>query len=83
MAPHVVESEPALALFVPDGDTLVFYRALGEFARQRMQKGGVLFAETHEERGPAVKELLFQEGASKVILRKDLQGKDRMIKAVW
>ena len=83
MDPHVVGSEPALALFVPDEDALVFYRALGEFARRRLQTDGALYVEIHEARGPAVRELLLQSGATEVILRKDLQGKDRMIKAVW
>lgn len=83
MEPHVVRSEPALALFVPDEDTLVFYRALGEFARQRLVKGGAIYAEIHEERGNAVQNLLSDLGAADVVIRKDLQGKDRMIKAVW
>ena len=80
---HVVGSEPGLALFVPDEDALLFYRALGEFARRRLAKEGALYAEIHEERGTAVRELLLELGAAEVILRKDLQGKDRMVKAVW
>jgi release factor glutamine methyltransferase len=83
MADHVVGYEPDLALFVPDEDALVFYRALGRFARQRLEVGGALYAEIHEELGAAVREVLVQEGAREVILRKDLQGKDRMVKAVW
>lgn len=83
MAAHVVDAEPALALFVPDEDALVFYRALGRFARQRLQTNGALYAEIHEELGAAVREVLVQEGAREVILRKDLQGKDRMVKAVY
>ncbi|HEV2481791.1 MAG TPA: peptide chain release factor N(5)-glutamine methyltransferase [Puia sp.] len=83
MAPHVVDAEPALALFVDDGDALVFYRALGEFARRRLIPGGALYAEIHEELGAAVSDVLVQQGAREVILRKDLQGKDRMVKATW
>ncbi|HEV9037397.1 MAG TPA: peptide chain release factor N(5)-glutamine methyltransferase [Puia sp.] len=83
MDPHVVKSEPDIALFVPDEDALVFYRALGEFAGRRLERGGSLYVEIHEERGPAVRELLLQLGAIEVIIRKDFQGKDRMIKAVW
>lgn len=83
MDPHVVRSEPALALFVPDGDALVFYRALGEFGHERLGNGGVLFAEIHEEKGAAVRALFLQLGAHEVVLRKDMQGKDRMIKATW
>lgn len=83
MDPHVIRSEPHLALFVPDEDALVFYRVLGEFAGSRLEKGGALYAEIHEEKGNAVREVLLQLGAAEVILRKDLQGKDRMIKAAW
>jgi release factor glutamine methyltransferase len=81
MASHVVDAEPALALFVPDDDPLIFYRALGEFAG--MRPGAVLFLEVHEGLGGDVRELLLGLGAVEVVLRKDLQGKDRMIKAVW
>ena len=80
MARHVIDYEPNTALFVPNEDALVFYRALGEFARER---GSGLFAEIHEERGSAVQQVLLGMGAREVELRKDLQGKDRMIKATW
>ncbi|HEY4336545.1 MAG TPA: HemK/PrmC family methyltransferase [Puia sp.] len=80
MARHVIDYEPGTALFVPSDDALVFYRALGEFARER---GSGLFVEIHEDRGPAVRDLLTALGACEVVLRKDLQGRDRMIKATW
>lgn len=80
---HVVDYEPGAALFVPTGDALLFYRALGEFARQRSTPGGGLFAEIHEDRGPAVQLLLKDLGAREVELRADLQGRNRMIKATW
>ena len=83
MAAHVVEHEPEQALFVPDEDALVFYRALGKFARQRLEPDGALYAEIHEDLGAAVRDVLLAEGAREVIVRKDLQGKDRMVKAVW
>ena len=83
MATHVTDYEPGSALFVPDNDALVFYRALGEFARQRLTAGGALFAEIHEEMGAAVQQLLIESGAREVALRRDWQEKDRMIKATW
>ena len=83
MAGHVVESEPALALFVPDDDPLVFYRALGEFASERLPANGALFAEIYEYLGVAVQELLLGLGAREVTLRKDMQDRVRMVKAVW
>jgi release factor glutamine methyltransferase len=81
MARHVADAEPALALFVPDDDPLIFYRALGAFAGR--SPGAVLFLEVHEGLGGDVRDLLLGLGAAEVILRKDLQGKDRMIKAAW
>lgn len=83
MSRHVVDYEPGTALFVPDTDDLVFYRALGEFAQKRLPAGGGLFAEIHEDRGAAVSQVLTQLGAVSVVVGKDLQGKDRMIKATW
>lgn len=81
MATHVTRFEPDRALFVPDNDPLVFYQALSRFARQRLPRGGQVFVEIHEEMGQAVKTLFLETGFSEVILRQDLQGKDRMIKA--
>jgi release factor glutamine methyltransferase len=83
MARHVVENEPSLALFVPDEDALVFYRALGEFAGMRLAPGGALYAEIHEDMGAAVRRLLLDLGAREVIIRKDMQEKDRMVKAFY
>jgi release factor glutamine methyltransferase len=80
MDSHVIDYEPSTALFVPSDDALVFYRALGEFARAR---GAGLFVEIHEDRGLAVQDLLKALGAREVVLRKDLPGRDRMIKATW
>jgi release factor glutamine methyltransferase len=81
MAAHVVEFEPHLALFVTDNDPLIFYRALVEFAGRKLAPGGAIFAEMNEELGSLVEELFRKAGFQQVIVKKDLQGKDRMIKA--
>ena len=81
MASHVVGFEPHLALFVEDGDPLVFYRALAGFARQKLLSGGSIFVEIHEDLADATLDLFKTAGFQQVILRKDMQGKDRMIKA--
>jgi release factor glutamine methyltransferase len=81
MAPHVVGFEPHLALFVEDGDPLVFYRALAKFARQKLLPGGSIFVEIHEDLATATLDLFKTAGFQQVILRKDMQGRDRMIKA--
>jgi len=81
MATHVTGFEPGQALFVPDNDALLFYRALSRFACQLMPRGSQLFVEIHEEMGEQVPNLFRSAGLGDVILRKDLQGKDRMVKA--
>jgi len=80
MARHVTDFEPSLALFVPDEDALVFYRKIGLFAQTHLSAGGMLFFEINEALGNATTALLEQQGYQ-VALKKDLQGKDRMIKA--
>jgi release factor glutamine methyltransferase len=81
MAPHVIGFEPHLALFVEDGDPLIFYRALARFALIKLPPGGQVFAEIHEGLGEEVKQHFQQNGFQSVILRKDMQGKNRMVKA--
>ena len=80
MHPNVVEYEPHTALFVPDKDALIFYKALAEFGKHRLYKDGNIYAEIHEDLSKEVLEVFEKEGYE-VELRKDMQGKDRMIKA--
>jgi release factor glutamine methyltransferase len=81
MAAHVVAFEPHRALFVEDGDPLIFYKALAGFARQKLLPGGNIFVEIHENLASATLDLFKAAGFQQVTLRKDMQGKDRMIKA--
>ena len=80
MAGHVTGQEPDIALFVPDEDPLVFYRAIAAFARLNLTPGGQLFVEVHDRLGDETAEL-FRGFFSQVELRKDIHGKDRMIRA--
>lgn len=80
MQQNVLQFEPATALFVPDNDALVFYKAIAEFGKDHLNKDGSLFFEIHEDLGIEVAELLQSEGYS-VELKKDMQEKDRMIKS--
>lgn len=81
MKDNVVRYEPAAALFVPDNDALVFYKAIAEFGKNKLPPGGTIYVEIHEELGEAVMKLFREEGYG-VELKKDMQGKDRMVKAV-
>jgi release factor glutamine methyltransferase len=81
MRGNVLQHEPHLALFVPDEDALLFYKTIAEFGSQHLNKDGQLFFEINEALGEEVKELLLQKGYSNVEVRKDMQGKERMVKA--
>ena len=81
MKRNVVEYEPSTALFVTDDDPLIFYKAIAEFGREKLNKGGRIYAEIHENLGESVNNLFLSKGYQTVYLKKDLQGKDRMIKA--
>lgn len=82
MKKNVVEYEPSTALFVTDDDPLIFYKAIAESGHEKLHKGGSIYAEIHENLGTQIKDLFLSEGYQTVHLKKDLQGKERMIKAV-
>ena len=73
--------EPALALFVPDADPLVFYRALGGHAGRLLRPGGCLAVETHADHAEAVRTLFESGGLSEAVVRDDLSGRPRMVVA--
>lgn len=78
MSPTVWKHEPPQALFVPDDDPLLFYRALARLAHACLAPGGRIYLETNEAYGAATASLLRQAGFAHVRLRQDAFGKDRM-----
>ncbi|MFY8126798.1 MAG: peptide chain release factor N(5)-glutamine methyltransferase [Chitinophagaceae bacterium] len=80
MMNNVLQFEPHEALFVGDNDALIFYRALANFALQKLESSGFVFVEINESLGKETCQLFNQLGFE-TVLKKDLQGKDRMIKA--
>jgi len=83
MSNNVLEYEPHLALFVPANNPLQFYHAIATMATEKLNNNGVLYFEIHENYGQETLDLLSLKGFKALELRKDLQGKDRMVKAVW
>ncbi len=81
MASRVVDYEPSAALFVPDRDPLLFYRKIAEFGNKYLKKSGELFFEINEAFGQETVELLKHYDYRNIELRKDLYGKDRMLRA--
>jgi release factor glutamine methyltransferase len=79
---NVIDFEPHTALFVPENDPLIFYKAIADFAVTNLVKGGLLFFEINESLGKETVDLLESEGFIDVELRQDMSGKDRMVKGV-
>ena len=78
----VRDFEPSLALFVPDDDPLVFYRALVEIGRRSLKPGGLLMMETFEEFHPQLLEMLRQGGYEGEESLEDINGRKRFCTAV-
>ena len=81
MERNVLDYEPPQALFVPDDDPLVFYRAIGDFGQAHLKAGGMLFLEINEALGQETARLLERQGYVLVEVRQDMYGKERMVKA--
>lgn len=81
MQKNVLENEPHKALFAPGVDPLIFYRRIVDLADGHLRAGGRLYFEINERFGAEIRSFLMDRGYHDVVLRKDLNGKDRMIKA--
>ena len=79
MRPNVLSFEPSTALFVPDGDPLVFYRALVRWAERLLVPDGWGMVEINEAFGPAVADLFRAAGLRYVEIVPDFYQKDRFI----
>ena len=76
---NVINYEPAKALFVPDENPLVFYRSVASFAHKHLSDNGMLFFEINENLGSEMNEMLIESGFAEIEIRKDINGKDRMV----
>jgi release factor glutamine methyltransferase len=78
---NVLAHEPHLALFVSDENPLIFYKAIADFAKTNLKPNGQLYFEINEYLGNETIEMLKHEGFIHIELKRDMQGKDRMVKA--
>lgn len=83
MHTNVTDFEPHTALFVTEDDPFIFYKAIADFAATHLEKGGLLFFEINESYGKQLVELLIDKQFKNIELRKDMNKRDRMIKANW
>ena len=81
MRRNVLDYEPELALFVPDDDPLLFYRAIGNIALPLLRKEGILAFEINRRYGTEVCTLLESLGYHEVELHLDIFGNQRIVTA--
>jgi release factor glutamine methyltransferase len=82
MSVNVLGHEPHIALFVPDEDPLVFYRAVLDLAGVMLLRKGRIYFEMNEAMGPRLSGLLDTYGYSGISITNDINGKQRIIKAI-
>ena len=80
MQNNVLNFEPHKALFVSDNDPLLFYEAIAEFSLKHLKKNGCLYFEINENFSVVLSEMLIRKGYYNVIVKKDINNKNRMIK---
>lgn len=82
MHANVTDFEPHTALFVPEDEPLLFYKAIADYALKTLSPGGLLFFEINESYGKQTIAMLADKGFKNIELRQDMSGRDRMVKAV-
>lgn len=83
MSDNVLSYEPELALFVPDSDPLLFYRAIARYASKALKPGGRLLFETNTAYAHEVAQTMANEGFTAIEVRNDCFGKPRMVKGAF
>jgi len=83
MKTNVLQYEPHLALFTPDKEPLLFYKKIGNLAAKSLNCGGKLYFEINEKYGNEILKMLSKIGFVDIALKKDINDKDRMVKAIW
>ena len=81
MKSHVLEHEPHVALFVPNDDPLLFYRAIADFAIQSLKPDGWLYFEVNPLYIKELKTMLAKKGFENIEVKIDQFGKERMTRA--
>ena len=79
---NVKDYEPGQALFVPDNDPLLFYKAIVPYAAQSLERGGKLYLEINQRFGNEVKRLMQDNGFDEVRIIEDSYGKVRFAAAI-
>ena len=79
MRSNVLDHEPHLALFVPDSDPLVFYRAIARWTDSLLVPGGYGIVEINEALGPQTAAIFSPDAYSCVKIVPDLSDRNRFV----
>jgi release factor glutamine methyltransferase len=77
---NVLDFEPSSALFVPDNDPLMYYRSILDLSKSLLKQQGKVYFEINEALSPEMAALMESKGFTDIIIIKDINGKDRIIK---
>ena len=83
MEDNVLRYEPHSALFVPDNDPLLFYRAIARYASVALKPGGKLYFEINAAYGNDTAKLLSDFHFADIEVARDFYGRDRFVSALW
>ena len=78
---NVLDHEPHLALFVPDDDPLLFYRAIAQYAAEALTAQGSLFFEINPLYADDLARMLRMMSYHDILIHQDQFGKSRFLKA--
>ena len=81
MEQNVLDYEPHEALFVPDDDPLLFYRAIAEYGNKALKSDGWLYFEINPLYAEPLRELLSTMSYHDLEIKNDQYGKQRFIRA--
>ena len=81
MEAHVLDHEPHQALFVPDDDPLLFYRAIAQYGKSALVAGGWLYFEINPLYHEVLEKMLDEMGYFGIEMRKDQFGQWRFARA--
>ena len=82
MRENVIAYEPHRALFVPDEDPILFYKAIADFSLLKLATGGMIYFEINANYDITISEMLREKGFANIKIISDLSGKNRFISAI-
>lgn len=81
MNKNVIDYEPEIAIFVDDNNPFIFYKIIAKKAKKILNRNGKIYFEINESYSAEVIKILKYYGYVNIKLKKDINDRNRMIKA--